>query len=286
MQNIRYHLINIAAVTLFSWSAAGAINQSVQYALSPSYNAPVQKQARTGQKTAPEISQDDLISPILASGIFKIANESSLPSAPGSARDASLPNLTLLGTITGPAAISRALIRKDGEKDPKIYALHKINNDISNDVYGYKLVAIDTNKVWLENNGQRSVLELFVKNKPSPQSNPQEQQQTRVTKTMSRAEIKQNTMNDIDNAMKGIVGGPYRKNGKLDGYVLKTVSQENILYQLGLRNGDIVKRVNGKELNSMEKLIAMWPTMQNETKITADVERGGRMMTFDLNITE
>jgi general secretion pathway protein C len=103
---------------------------------------------------------------------------------------------------------------------------------------------------------------------------------------MSRAEIKQKAMNDLDNAMKGLVAGPYRRNGKLDGYILKTVNQENILYQLGLRSGDVVKRVNGKEVNSTERLYAMWQTLQNESKITADIERGGRMMTFDLNITD
>ena len=283
MQNIKYHLINVAAVILFSWSAAWAINQSVQYALSSSYNVQAPKQSRPDKKTAPKISKDDLISPILASGVFKTTNETS--SSPEGIQNASLSNLTLLGTITGPTSISRALIKNDGEKNPRIFALYKVNNDIDNDVYGYKLVSIDTNKVWLESNGQRNVLELFVKNAPPSQNNPQEQS-ARVTKSMSRAEIKQTAMNDLDNAMKGLVAGPYRKNGKLDGYILKTVNQENILYQLGLRNGDIIKRVNGKELNSTEKLYTMWQTMQNEPKITADVERGGRMMSFDLNITE
>ena len=284
MQNIKYHLINIAAVTLFSWSAAGAINQTVQYALSSS-NVPTQKQARPDKKAAPKISKDDLISPILASGAFKTTGEFS-PSVQENMQSASLSNLTLLGTITGPAAISRALIRKDGEKNPKVFALYKIDNDIDNYVYGYKLTAIDTNKVWLESNGQRNILELFVKNKPpAPQGAPQEQQ-AKVIKSMSRAEIKQKAMNDLDNAMKGLVAGPYRRNGKLDGYILKTVNQENILYQLGLRSGDVVKRVNGKEVNSTERLYAMWQTLQNESKITADIERGGRMMTFDLNITD
>ena len=145
MQNIKYHLINIAAVTLFSWSAAGAVNQTVQYVLSPSYNVPAQKQTSADKKAAPKMSQDDLISPILASGIFKVSSESA-PSPEG-VQNASLPNLTLLGTIVGPASIARALIKKDGEKDPKIFALYKISSNLDNDVYGYKLTAIDINKV-------------------------------------------------------------------------------------------------------------------------------------------
>jgi hypothetical protein len=53
-----------------------------------------------------------------------------------------LNTLTLMGTITGPWSIARALIKKNGEKDPAIFALYKVNSEISNDVYGYKLVRI------------------------------------------------------------------------------------------------------------------------------------------------
>jgi type II secretion system protein C len=83
-------------------------------------------------------------------------------------------------------------------------------------------------------------------------------------------------MNNLDNAMKGIVAGPYRKNGQIEGYQLKKVRPYNILYKFGIRSGDVIKRVNGKELNSTEKLYSMWQTMQNESQISVDVERNGR----------
>ncbi|MDR3237021.1 MAG: hypothetical protein LBT84_00795 [Spirochaetia bacterium] len=285
MQNIKYHLINIAAVLLFSCSAASAITQSVRYVMAPAYT-PVKKQAPAGKKNEARQSKDDLVSAILGSGMFKTSGVADVSAESGNSVSAA-PDLTLLGTVTGPSSISRAVIGKSGEKDPKIYALYNVSKDIGSDVYGNKLVRIGTDRVWLESNNQEFILELFAKPKSPPDPGKSAQADaSKVAKSMSRAEIKQTVLNDLDNAMKGLVAGPYRKNGKLDGYILKTISPENILYKFGLRNGDIIKRVNGKELNSTEKLYTMWQTMQNEPKITADVERGGRAMTFDLNITE
>jgi type II secretion system protein C len=286
MQNVKYHLINIAAVVLFSCSAASAITQSVRYVMAPAYT-PVKKQVLPGKKNEIRQSKDDLVSSILGSGMFKTSGMPDVSTAAGNTASAA-PDLTLLGTVTGPSSISRAVIGKSGEKDPKIYALYNVSKDIGNDVYGNKLIRIGADRVWLESNGQEFVLELFAKPKrpPDPGKGAATDDASKVTKSMSRAEIKQTVLNDLDNAMKGLVAGPYRKNGKLEGYVLKTISPENILYRFGLRNGDIIKRVNGKELNSTEKLYTMWQTMQNEPKITADVERSGRTMTFDLNITE
>lgn len=289
--NIKYHILNLVAVIVFSGVASAAINKSVRYALTPEYVPPSKIQINANKKSGQKLTQQDLISSILDSGMFIVADGAGDVTQGISSGDTVdvIGNLTLLGTVTGPAVIARAVIKSNREKEPKIFALYKINAQIDNNVYGYKLTSIDIDKVILERNGEKLILELFAKTKPE-QANKRNagaaSGSNRVSTTVSRAEIKQTVMNNLDNAMKGLVAGPYRKNGKLEGYVLRRVSQENVLYKFGIRSGDIVKRVNGKELNSTEKLYSMWQNMQNETKITADVERNGRMMTFDLNITE
>ena len=289
MLETKYHLLNIAAVILFAGAASATINKSIQYVLTPDYSPTTQKQTNLTKNTERKLSQDELISTITESGIFKVSgvvNDSSPAAGTGSSESVS--NLTLLGTVTGPAIIARAVIQRSGDKDPKVFALYKISAQIDNNVYGYKLTNINTDRVTLQANGEKIVLELFAKNKPVAGANPNANQggSNRVSTTMSRAEIKQSVMNNLDEAMKGLVAGPYRKNGQLEGYLLRRVNQDNILYKFGIRSGDIVKRVNGKALNSVETLMPMWQNLQNESKITADVERGGRMMTFDLNITE
>ena len=90
----------------------------------------------------------------------------------------------------------------------------------------------------------------------------------------------------MDNALKGLRAGPYRENGEVAGYRLIKVRPYNILYKLGARNGDIVRRINGKKIDSTEKLYKMWDALKSDSRITADIERGGKIMTFEYNISE
>ncbi len=291
MQGIKYHIINICAVVLFALAASATVNQSVQHALSDDKVPDLKKNISVQKTSAKTHSKEELVTSILDSGIFGEVNtaETAEDGEQEAAQPAaSVTSLTLLGTITGPSSIARALIRKNGEQEPGIFALYKVSDKIGNSVYGYKLVSIETDKVILDDSGKRAELELYRKTEvpaPGQQTGASASGQS-LKSTMSRAEIKQTVMNDLDNAMKGLVAGPYRKNGKMEGYHLKKVASSNILYRFGLRSGDIVYRINGQKINSTEKLYTMWKTMQNESRLSADIERKGQMMTVDLNITE
>jgi len=93
-------------------------------------------------------------------------------------------------------------------------------------------------------------------------------------------------MNDIDNAMQGIQAGPHRVNGQIEGFKLIRIRPYNILYEYGIRSGDIIKRINGKKVDSTEKLFNMWQGIKNESKMVIDVERNGQIITFEMNITD
>lgn len=290
MQNIKYHILNTVAVLIFACTASAAINQTAKALLTTGDIPAAAKQPSVDARTAPKPSMEETVSSILDSGIFKIGL---MPEDSGTETAATQPpedvsNLTLMGTVAGPWSIARALIKKNNEKEPGIFALYRVSSDITNDVYGYKLTGIDTDRVYLTENGKRTVLKLFEPTPPpqGKETRPAQQTAGSIRQTLSRAEIKQTAMGDLDNVLRGLVAGPYRKNGKLVGYHLKKVNNENILYRLGMRSGDIIMRLNGKEINSTERLYTMWKQLQSESKITVDIERGGKMMTFDLNIME
>jgi len=288
MKNLKYHILNIISVIIFSYITAETINLVIKYNISPTFTKSLSRK-KTVSRKAIKKSFDDY-SPIIESGFFKVADSSEMVTSEGIVESvSSIDHLTLLGTITGPSSIARAMIKKRGEKNPGIFALRKINDEISNDDFGYKLVSIKTSKVYLEQNGQKSVLDMFAKKEKKPFIGGKRTSSSsgrNIKKNISRAEIKQKVLNNLDNAMKGLVAGPYRKGGKIVGFRLKKVRPYNILYKLGARSGDIVKRINGKTINSTEKLYKMWSTLQNESKISVDIERGGSLVTFDLNITE
>ena len=279
MQNIKYHLLNITSIAIFSYATATTANQVIKYNLSPVQNHVVKK--RNNVRTKKVMKTFESYDNILKSGFFKIAEpEVESNDVQVSKVVSSIDNLTLMGTITGPRSIARAMIKKRGEKEAAVFKLWT-------DVYGSKLIRIYSTRVYLESNGEKVALELFAKKvvhgsrKASNVSSG-----SSLKKNISRSEIKQKVLNNIDNAMRGLVAGPYRVNGKIVGFRLKKVKPYNILYKFGARSGDIIKRINGHAVNSTQKLYKLWETMKSESKIKIDLERRNKIITFDLNITD
>ncbi len=71
---------------------------------------------------------------------------------------------------------------------------------------------------------------------------------------------------------------PNYKGGKYEGFKLIGVRPNSLYRAIGIRSGDVVKSVNGAELNSPNKAITLFEELKNQSKITVDVERGGRSM--------
>lgn len=282
MQNIRYHIINTGAVVIFSFVTAITISQFIRLKITPIYNISGEKNIVAAQKAIKK-SYDEY-KPILESTFFKLASETDTTKNPAAfaPNAGNLDDFQLLGTISGPASIARALIKKKGEKEPEIFKLWS-------EVYGYKLVGIDNSKIFLKRDKIVNTIDMYPKDEKIQQSTAPIVKKgiaTKSTQALSRSEIQQKLLNNIDNALEGLRAGPNRIDGKIDGYKLFRVSENNFLYKLGARSGDIAKRINGHPIDSTEKLLGLWQSVQGESKITVDIERGGKLQTFEFNVTD
>lgn len=273
---------------VFSFMLASTINQVVKYKISPGYSKPAATSRKSYNTAVRKNFEDYRI--LTESGFFKVASAADIAGeTPGAS--GSISELTLLGTITGPTSIARAMILKTGDTSPRIFALYKVNSETSNDVWGNKLVWIADSKVYIEAGGQKMTLELYAKKTVDPNQQgaaaiPVEGGAQQFNQTLSRAEIKQKVFNNMDNALQGLQAGPYRVNGQIVGYRLINVRPNNIMFKLGARSGDIVRRVNGQILDSTQKLMSMWESIKNDPKITVDLERNGKNIRYDFNITD
>lgn len=280
-QNIKYHIINTLSILLFSYITAITINQAVKNSLT---YYPSEKNTRRLLVSTRDRTDEIDIDQIMESGFFP---DFDVASAEGSEdlsdESADLNELTLLGTITGDKSVTMALIIKRGEKQAVIYRRW-------NKVGGYTITKIGPNLVHLKRNNEKFVLKLYDKKEASSDKGRDSGRSTPssgvIKKNVSRAEIQQRVMNNLDKAMEGIRGGPYKVNGKIEGFRLIRIQSKNILYEYGIRNGDIIRRINGKKVDSTEKVLTMWQGFKNETRLVIDVERRGQIITFDLNITD
>ncbi len=277
MQNIKYHVISLSSMILFSYISAVTINGVIKNTLVvyPSEKSRI----RAANNTSAEYQNID-INQLVESVFFR----SAAPSSVGDSEDSSSPisDFKLIGTVTGPPGIARALILKKGEREPDIFKLR-------NNMYGYVIIGIQSSKILLKKNSEVYTLNLYEKKDFAAVARPADNDTASggvVKKNISRAEMQQKVMNNIDNAMQGIQAGPHRVNGQIEGFKLIRIRPYNILYEYGIRSGDIIKRINGKKVDSTEKLFNMWNGMKNESKMIIDVERNGQIMTFEMNITD
>ncbi len=287
--NLKYHLFTIAAVILFSYVTASGVSTVVENSLSDQEGITSSSRARSPLRRGragmkPHRTFEQYEKNFFESGFFRVASVSVEGEAPqASTVDAEVSELNLIGTITGPRSIARAFIRKGTRKrftrSKRLRRSRRSRAAVSTappekeifklweKVHGYRLISIRETYVVLKGPNGRSVLKIYEKKEKKSSSRRGSSRRSgndNFKKNLSRSELKQKLKNNMDNAFRGLVAGPYRKNGKIVGFRLKKVRPYNIFYKMGARSGDIIKRVNGKKIDSTQKLYSFWSNFSKE----------------------
>jgi general secretion pathway protein C len=64
-------------------------------------------------------------------------------------------------------------------------------------------------------------------------------------------------------------------NGRIVGFKIVDMQESSVFRKLGMQRGDIIKRVNGDDVNGIDKVMQLVTTLQNEKRIAIDIERNG-----------
>ncbi|MCK5919203.1 MAG: hypothetical protein KAG34_12310 [Cocleimonas sp.] len=89
-------------------------------------------------------------------------------------------------------------------------------------------------------------------------------------------EFREKLMADPSKLMEIASAQPYSKNGQLIGFRVRAGKRRRVFRQLGLRNGDIVKEVNGIKIDSPEKGIMLMSELSGASDLSITVLRGKR----------
>ena len=89
-----------------------------------------------------------------------------------------------------------------------------------------------------------------------------------------RAEIDKTLSNLNDVAMQARIV-PAFKDGVAQGFKLFSIRPDSIYTKIGIQNGDVIKRINGYELNSPEKALEIYSKLKEASRIDIEVERNG-----------
>ncbi|HEX5773559.1 MAG TPA: PDZ domain-containing protein, partial [Geomobilimonas sp.] len=77
---------------------------------------------------------------------------------------------------------------------------------------------------------------------------------------------------------------PSTKDGKVEGFRVSEVRQGGIFSTVGMKNGDVLLRINDFPIDSPEKAIQSLASLKGQSRIKLDLVRDGQPTTFNYDI--
>ena len=195
-------------------------------------------------------------------------------------------NLVLIGVLAGSPRFARAAIMQKDTKEVEAYST-------GDSIGGGTITSIRPNSVILENRVGETFtlyLEEDVSEDNASSSSPKKTNAVnsnnankKVEKiTLDRSRFNQLIKNQAE--LFRLKFSPSIKKGKINGWRLLKVPKDHFLYSMGARSGDIIRRYNGQQLESQERMISMWQSLKSANQVSVDIERGNQTITYDVLI--
>lgn len=183
--------------------------------------------------------------------------------------------ILLLGTVSGPERVAFAVME---EKNKKKQGLYQTGDKIQ----GAVIRKVLRGKVILRVKGKDEVLEM-EQSKAGKRGSRAGSGGTRgdgYTITVGHDDL-QKSLGNINSLLTQVRIRPLVKNGKPDGLVLSHVKRGSIFSKLGLKNGDVVKRIDDKEIKSPDDAFAFYNRLKSGAELSLEIRRGSEMKTLN-----
>lgn len=186
-----------------------------------------------------------------------------------------LPSAKIIGTITG--AYPYAIFLDPATNKQNIY---RLKDDIGD---GWIIYEIGKNRAVLKNGDKKEVLEVkFIEAEPKQESG--EGSKPGYAGIRIDPRDVEGALGDLNKVMMQARVVPNLIEGKTSGYRIFNIVPGSIYEKIGIRNNDVVERVNGIEIKSPDTLYQLFQQIKNESRITLDFNRGGRRESVKIEI--
>jgi type II secretion system protein C len=202
-----------------------------------------------------------------------------------------LKKFELTGVILLGGNKSMAFIRKAGERESKVY---RIGDKLEN----AEITKIERDRIYVHDGTKTIVIPMWYKYmekslvkddtpvRNTPATDDKYTASKQVKKVMSRSEVENKVFQRVNQILTQVAISPYMVNGQMEGLRLMRVPNDNIVYELGGRSGDIVRRVNGHEVNQIDQMYKLWENIKDDSFISVDLERNNQIYNYSFEIRE
>ena len=194
--------------------------------------------------------------------------------------DTRLVNLTLNGTVASEIPNYSVAIISDGGADQEVYV---IGDSVGNNA---TLHAVYDDRVVLNEKGVLTNLKLPSEFKNAPITNIRRSTTTTRQKPNNSQSIQAVVTQNLTKLTDVIRPTPYRVEGKQVGFRVYPGRDRRKFAALGLRPGDIIKDIDGRELTDASQAMQIFQSLGTSEQVTVTVERGGESESLILKTSQ
>jgi type II secretion system protein C len=193
------------------------------------------------------------------------------------------------GITYGPPEFSSVILAQ-GNKQKAYWIDDKVESAV--------VVKIERNRVIFNNNGKLEYLTM-KKEEQAKTSSSRTAPIQKNTKKLNRKEDfsgattqqaviskqeKDDAMSNPGKIMTQIRVVPNLQQGKMDGFKVLNILKKSIFDKVVLKNGDIIKRINGVVMENPEKALALFEQFKDDSSFSIDLTRKGEKLHFDVEV--
>jgi general secretion pathway protein C len=227
--------------------------------------------------------------PILTRDLFKT---SKAPLATAAKKEVNLDdmeqtklNLKLWGTVTGSEQQAYAVIEDTQKRQQNLY---RVGDSIQNAM----VKMIRRAKVVLQVDGRDEVLAMEEIKQGGSRRVSRTRRPTRSTQSSGvrtqrvsmRRSMINNAINDVTKLMTQVKIQPHMEDGQPDGLAVSNIKPNSIFRRMGLRNGDILKKVEGQDIRTVDDALRLYDSMKTADSVSVEIERRGSRRQIDYSI--
>ncbi len=208
------------------------------------------------------------------------------------------PDFLLRGTVIGlQPSMSYAILETKKTRKQDLYR-------IGDQIDGAELIAVIPEEIHLRRQGTVEKLKIFeTKSAPAtrsasrntprrsaPRASRTKTPESKIAQATGRnrfivsREILNRDITDLYSLMSQVRVQPYLKNNKPHGFQLSSIRPNGIFYQLGIRNNDVIVKLNGVSVRQPEDIMGLYRQIQELDTVLVEVERRGRLMTLTYSL--
>ena len=207
------------------------------------------------------------------------------------------PNVRLRGTIVGRQSNqSYAILETIKTRQQDLYR-------VGDQIDDAKLVVVAPEEIHLHRDGTVEKLKIFeaksTPKAPTNRRNPRRQKTAQTTPKPETSKIAQSVgrnrfivnrevlnqdITDLYSLMSQVHVKPFLKNNKPHGFRVSSIRPNSVFYQLGIRNNDVLVKLNGVAVLQPDDIMGLYRQIQELDTVTVEIERRGRAMTLTYSL--